>query len=128
MQVNELRQILKKLSNTSNQTNTADLQANLDKTPFTSSRSSITTMVEPSPSSNFLANLGTVIPQLDGSLNSLPPASQTVSGEDQDTPQQSSDISLQCETCHQTFETEDQFNYHDTIIVVMNVLFASPPK
>jgi hypothetical protein len=103
-----------KLSNTPNQTNTADSQANLDKSPFTSSRSSITTMVEPNRSSNLMANLGTVIPQLDDSLNSLPPDSQTVSYEDQITPQhQPSHKSLQCETCHQTFETEDQFNYHD---------------
>ena len=111
-QVNELRKILKEFSNTTNQTNTADSQANLVKSPFTSSRSSIT-MVEPNHSSNFLANLGTVIPQVDGSLNSLPPASQTFSCEDQNTPQQPSDVSLQCETCHQTFETEDQFNCHD---------------
>ena len=52
-------------------------------------------------------------PQLDGSHNSLPPASQNIFYEDQETPQQPSDKSLQCETCHQEFETEDQFNYHD---------------
>jgi hypothetical protein len=40
-------------------------------------------MVESNPSSNFLANIGPVIPQVDGSHNSLPPAVQTISYEDQ---------------------------------------------
>ena len=56
-------------------------------------------MVQSINSSNSQANLGPVIPQLDGSQN---------------TPQLPSDKSLQCETCHEIFATDDQFNYHDT--------------
>ena len=111
-QVLELRIILKKISNSPNLTNPLDFQANLVKSPFLSSRSSIT-MVESNHSNNLLANPRLVIPQVDGSLNSLPPAIPTFSHEDQNTPKKPSDLSLQCETCHENFETEDQFNDHD---------------
>ena len=100
-QVNELRNILNEISNSSKQANTAksssDSPAILIKSALTSSCSSITKV-----QSNHIrlsqATLGPVIPQLDGGQN---------------TPQQPSDQPLQCETCHEIFATEDEFNYHD---------------
>ena len=55
-------------------------------------------MVKSNHSSNFQADLGPAILQLDGSQN---------------TPKPPSDKSLQCETCYEIFSTEDQLNYHD---------------
>ena len=97
-QVNELRNILNEISNSSNQAKSnSDSPAILVKSALTSSCSSITKV-----QSNHIrlsqATLGPVIPQLDGGQN---------------TPQQPSDQPLQCETCHEIFATEDQFNDHD---------------
>ena len=95
-QVNELRTILSEISNSSNQA-TTESPAILVKSALTSSCSSITKV-----KSNHIrlsqATLEPVIPQLDGSQN---------------TPQQPSDQLLQCETCHEIFATEEQFNDHD---------------
>ena len=95
-QVNELRNILSEISNSSNQA-TTDSPAILVKSALTSSCSSITKV-----KSNHIRlsqnTLEPVIPQLDGSQN---------------TPQQPSDQPLQCETCHEIFATEEQFNDHD---------------
>ena len=100
-QVHDLRNILHEISNSPNQANTrtstSDFPANLVKPVLTSTCSSIT-MIQSKHSSNSQANLGPVIPQLDGSQN---------------TPQFPSDKSLQCETCHEIFATEEEFNYHD---------------
>ena len=79
---------------------------------FLTTRCSIT-MVESTLSKIPLVNPGLVIPQVDGSLNFGLPVIPTLSLEDQNTPQNSTESSLQCETCHKHFETQDQFNHHD---------------
>ena len=94
-QVKELRNILNQNSDFPSQTKASTPVSR--STPSCSS----TTMVQSNHNMNFQANFGTAIPQLDGILNPLPPAPQ------------SSNISLQCETCRETFKTEEQFNDHD---------------
>ena len=114
-QVNELQNAVNQISKLPNQTSTqscSNSQA-MAKSTFTSNCSNIT-MVQSSHISNSPANLGHVIPQLDGISNSLHQAINTATNEDQNAPQQPSDAPLQCETCHETFENEDQFNEHDT--------------
>ena len=69
----------------------------LVKSASISSCSSVT-KVQSNHTSFSQATLGPTIPQLDGSLNNL---------------QQPSDNPLQCETCHQNFETQEQFKHHD---------------
>ena len=102
-QVDELRNILDQISNIPNQTSTSDSQTTMVKSALTSSCSSIT-MVQANHSNKSQANIGPVIPQLDGILNSFPQACTTP---------HFSNISLQCETCQNTFETEEEFNDHD---------------
>ena len=106
-QVRELRSILQQISNPPE-----PAQANLFKPPMPSTRTSIT-MVESIHSNNLQANPGLVIPQVDGSFNFVPHTTPTLSSEDLDTPKNPSDLSLQCETCHMNFETQDEFNHHD---------------
>jgi hypothetical protein len=110
-QVDELRNTLDQILNIPNQTSTSDSQETMVKSALTSSCSSIS-MVKLNHNSKSQANLGQVIPQLDGILNSLPQAC-TSSYEAQNIHQHSSNISLQCETCNKNFETEEEFNVHD---------------
>jgi hypothetical protein len=104
----QVEEIKNQISNFPNQT-TSQSPAPPVKSRFNSSSSSIT-MVQSNYSSNRGAKLGSVIPQLDVDINSLPQATHTIPFEAQNHP---ADVPLQCETCHQTFDTEDQFNEHD---------------
>ena len=79
---------------------------------FTSNCSSIT-RVQTSHSSNSQVTPSQVIPQLDGILNPIPAATNTTH-EEQSAPKQPPDVPLKCESCHETFENEDQFNEHDS--------------
>ena len=108
-QVNELQNAVNQISNSPNQTSTLNSCSKsqvMANSTFTSNCSSITMVQSNHNITNSQANFGPVIPQLDGILNSLPQATHTISHE----AQQSEDKSLHCETCHQTFDTEDQFN------------------
>ena len=96
-------------SQANKQTSTPDSQATLVKSALTPSFSNMTMVESNHNITNSQANFGPVIPQLDGILNSLPPATHTFS----QAAQQSAETYLQCETCHKTFDTEDQFNDHD---------------
>ena len=114
-QVNELQNAVNQISNSPNQTSTLNSCSKsqvMANSTFPSNCGSIT-MVQSNHSSNSPANLGQVIPQLDGITNSLPPAINTATHEDQNSPPQPPDAPLQCETCHETFDNEDQFNEHD---------------
>ena len=59
--------------------------------------------------------------QLDGSTNSLPPAILTTTSEAQNAPHLPPDTTLQCETYHETFENEDQFNEHDSAHIFLSI-------
>ena len=107
-EVEELHKQVEDLRNQiSNQANFQS-QAALVKSSINSNCSSIT-MVK-SYHSNPQAKLGPVIPQLDGTMNSFPPSNNTIPFETQNQP---ADVALKCETCHKTFETEEQFHEHD---------------
>jgi hypothetical protein len=95
------------ISNCSKQANFPS-QAALVKSSINSNCSSIT-MVK-SNHSNPQAKLGPVIPQLDGTMNSLPPSNNTIPFETQ----KQCIVALQ--TCHKTFETEEQFHEHDAAL------------
>ena len=102
--MNDLRNILHEIANPPNQANTkkltSDFPAITPVKPVLNSTCSSITMVQSNPINNSNANLGPVIPQLDGSHNTL---------------QLPSDKSLQCETCQEIFATEEEFNHHDAL-------------
>ena len=91
----QVEEIQIQISNFPNQT-TSQSHATLAKFSFNSnSNCSNITMVQSNHSSNRQANLGPVIPQLDGFINSLPQATHTIPCEAQNHP---ADVPLQCET------------------------------
>jgi hypothetical protein len=112
MQVNELRNILSQNSELLSQT-----ESSTSVSKATPSCSGIS-MVQSNHNMNSQANFGSVIPQLDAILNSLPPATQ------------SANTFLQCETCQETFKTENSLMTTKmlTTFVVMNAISASQHK
>ena len=113
--VKELKKALNHISNLPNQTsieNSCSKSKVVANATFTSNCSSIT-RVQTSHSSNSQVTPSQVIPQLDGILNPIPAATNTTH-EEQSAPKQPPDVPLKCETCHETFENEDQFNEHDS--------------